>query len=125
MLLSGFYPATVLRDALIALLLATLIAGCSTATRRRPTCGATSCRHWRRAVAASPSISSAWAIRTNSTIRDRTASHDDWSTVRDGARDAWRRLIGHNRSDLEGMAHVIDRASGHTRDLPSQSHIDV
>jgi outer membrane PBP1 activator LpoA protein len=34
MLLSGFYPATVLRDALIALLLATLIAGCSTATRR-------------------------------------------------------------------------------------------
>ena len=36
MQLSGFYPATVLRNALTALLLATLIAGCSTTPKRSP-----------------------------------------------------------------------------------------
>jgi hypothetical protein len=46
------------------------------------------------------------------TVRERSATQDSWETVSKGGKEAWSRLVEHNKHDLFGMRHVARLAVG-------------
>ena len=46
------------------------------------------------------------------TVRERSATKDSWKNVSAGGKEAWRRLVEHNKHDLYGMRRVVRLAVG-------------